>query len=95
VAAGPLPAAGRRRRPFDLGRTHAEVAPGERVPAYGPARTVVDAMRLRHRLGEPVAYRALRHYLASPASRPADLLDYARALGVEGPVRRAAEAVLS
>ncbi|WP_239340677.1 hypothetical protein [Frankia sp. CiP3] len=80
---------------FDLGRVDAEVAPGERVPAYGPARAVVDAMRLRRRLGEPVAYRALRQYLAAPRSRPAELLDYARALAVEGPVRHAVEAVLS
>jgi hypothetical protein len=80
---------------FDLGRIRFDVAPGERVGVYGPARTVVDVMRLRRRLGEPVAYNALRRYLASPGSRPADLLDHARALGVEGPVRRAVEAVLS
>jgi hypothetical protein len=80
---------------FDLGRVQAQVAPGERIGVYDPARTVVDVMRLRHRLGEPVAYRALRRYLASPHSRPADLLDRARALGVEGPVCRAVEAVLS
>jgi hypothetical protein len=57
---------------FDLGRIRAEVAPGERVPAYGAARTVVDVMRLRHRMGEPVAYRALRGSVRSHLAPAAD-----------------------
>ncbi|MFN8076845.1 MAG: type IV toxin-antitoxin system AbiEi family antitoxin domain-containing protein [Kineosporiaceae bacterium] len=40
---------------FGLDRTSVEAAPGEPVPVYSPARTVVDLMRLRHRIGEPVA----------------------------------------
>jgi hypothetical protein len=80
---------------FDLGQAEVEVAPNERVHAYDQARTVVDVMRMRHRLGEPIAFRALRQNLASPGSRPAELLNYARALDVEGPVRHAVEVVLS
>lgn len=80
---------------FDLGRDTFEAAPDERIDVYGPARSVVDAMRLRSRVGEPLALRALRLYLGRRGAKPAELLDYARALDVEGPVRQAVEAVLS
>jgi len=80
---------------FDLGREEAEVAPGERIAVYGPARSVVDAMRMRARVGGPVALRALRRYLTRRGAQPAELLRYARALDVEGPVRQAVDAVLS
>ncbi|WP_166849217.1 type IV toxin-antitoxin system AbiEi family antitoxin domain-containing protein [Isoptericola sp. BMS4] len=76
---------------FDLGRTTIEAAPGEPIPVYDPARTVVDLMRLRHRFGEPIAHSALRRYIATPDARPAQLLKYAAALGVSGPVRAAVD----
>lgn len=76
---------------FELGRTTIEAAPGEPVPVYDPARTVVDLMRLRHRFGEPIAHSALRRYLATPGTRPAQLMKYAAALGVSGPVRAAVD----
>jgi hypothetical protein len=38
---------------------------------------------------------ALRHWVERPDADPAELLDYGRALDVEGPVRHAVEAVLS
>lgn len=72
---------------FELGLATVEAAPGELVRVYDPTRTVVDLMRLRHRFGEPTAHTALRRYLDSAAARPADLLVYARELGVFGPVR--------
>lgn len=57
---------------FDLGLATVEAAPGERVRIYSAERTVVDMMRLRQRLGEPLAFAALRRYLrrrdAAPAS---------------------------
>ena len=56
---------------------------------YDAPRTVVDLMRLRHRLGEPVAHAALFRYLSRPGARPPLLLDYAAALGVYGPMRHA------
>ncbi|WP_020669890.1 type IV toxin-antitoxin system AbiEi family antitoxin domain-containing protein [Amycolatopsis nigrescens] len=80
---------------FDLGRGEFEAAPGEPVPVYDAARSVVDAMRLRHRVGEPVALRALRHYLTRRDARPGDLVSYARQLDVEGPVTKAVDVVLS
>ncbi|WP_442945415.1 type IV toxin-antitoxin system AbiEi family antitoxin domain-containing protein [Nocardioides sp. CCNWLW239] len=74
---------------FEFGLSRVEVAPGEFVRIYDSARTVVDLMRLRHRLGEPLAHTVLNRYLERPGNRPAPVLEYARALGVVGPVRSA------
>lgn len=74
---------------FELGLSTFEAAPGESVRVYDAARTVVDLMRMRHRFGEPVAHSALHRHLARPGSRPANLLEYAEALGVFGPMRAA------
>lgn len=68
-----------------------QAAPGEQVPVYSAARTVVDLMRLRARIGEPVAHLALRRYLARRDARVARLLDLAEALDVLGPTRSAVE----
>lgn len=74
---------------FDLGMSSVEAAPGEYVRIYSTERTVVDLMRLRGRLGEPIAYGALRRYLRWLNARPNDLLSLARELDVLGPLRRA------
>lgn len=74
---------------FDLGLTSFEAGPGEPVRIYDAARTVVDLMRFRKRLGEPIAHVALHRYLTVPGARPALLLDYAEALGTFGPMRAA------
>lgn len=81
---------------FLAGVDQFEAAPGEFVPVYGPARSVVDAMRLRHRTGETQALSALGRYIRQfgGAGVP-ELLRFARLLGVEGPVRTAVEAVLA
>lgn len=81
---------------FRLGVEQFEAAPGEFVPIYGPARSVVDVMRLRHLYGDSLALHALGRYLRAPGQRDiTQLMDLARALGVEGPVRTATEAVLA
>jgi len=74
---------------FELGLSQLEAAPGESVRIYSPTRTVVDLMRLRGRLGEPLAYSALQRYLRSQLAKPGLLLDFAGRLDVYGPVRRA------
>ena len=58
---------------------------------HSPARTVVDLMRFRRRIGESVAHIALRRYLDRRGARPGEPVDLARALGVLGPVRSAVE----
>jgi hypothetical protein len=80
---------------FELGLATEEVAPGERARVYSPERTTVDLMRLRGRLGEPLALSALRRYLRRHDARPGTLLDLARALDVLGPVRAAVDAVIA
>jgi len=81
---------------FQVGVERWEAAPGEFVPVYGPARSVVDLMRLRHLYGESLALHALGRYLRSSERRDiTELMDFARALGVQGPVRAAVEAVLA
>jgi predicted transcriptional regulator of viral defense system len=74
---------------FELGLTHVEAAPGELVRIYDPARTVVDLMRLRHRLGASIALGALHRYLRRGDARPAELLKVAADLRVYGPVLQA------
>jgi hypothetical protein len=74
---------------FELGLASFEAGPGEHVRIYDAARTVVDLMRFRKRLGEPIAHVALHRYLSTHGARPAMLLDYAEALGTFGPMRAA------
>jgi predicted transcriptional regulator of viral defense system len=81
---------------FDLGVGTFEAAPGESVRVYGRARSVVDAMRLRHRIGADLAMHALGRYVRTTGQRGvAELLEFARRLNVEGPIRSAVEAVLA
>ena len=82
-------------RTFDLGRTRFEAASGEWVPVYSPERAVADAMRLRHRVGDQVALRALRAYLSRRDASPASLAELARRLGDAADLIRAVQVVLS
>jgi predicted transcriptional regulator of viral defense system len=70
---------------FGLGRLEQRGEHGERFWISDRERTVVDAFRLRHRIGEDVAHAALRRYLQGRA-QPAQLSDYALTLRVWGPV---------
>jgi predicted transcriptional regulator of viral defense system len=74
---------------FELGLSTVEAAPGEGIRVHDRERTVVDVMRLRHRLGEPLALGALRRYLRRGDARPGRLLALARDLGAFGPIRAA------
>jgi len=76
---------------FELGLSSVDGAPGEPVRIYDPVRTVVDLMRLRHRIGEPAALAALHRYLRRRDARPAELLRMGAALGAYGPIRRAVD----
>lgn len=78
---------------FEPGLSMVEAAPEEWVRIYDPERTVVDLIRFRGRLGEPLAYGALHRLLERRSTRIAKLLDYATALGASGPVRNALDIV--
>jgi predicted transcriptional regulator of viral defense system len=78
---------------FELGLSAVEAAPAELVRIYSAERTIVDMMRMRRRLGEPLVYSALRRYLHRRATHPGELLSLARALDVLGPMRTALDVV--
>jgi hypothetical protein len=54
-------------------------------------RRPANRFRLRHRLGEPIAFGALNRYLRVSGARPGLLLEYAERLDAFGPVARALE----
>ncbi|TVR31084.1 MAG: hypothetical protein EA388_13920 [Nitriliruptor sp.] len=70
---------------FELGRQQVLGQAGERFWISDRERTLVDVFRLRHLVGEDLAYGALREYLRS---RPklARLAEVAQALRAWGPV---------
>lgn len=75
-----------RAATFALGRIEVREESGERFRITDRERTVIDAFRLRHRLGENEAHRALRRYLSQPRPKLARLADLARPLRVSTPV---------
>jgi predicted transcriptional regulator of viral defense system len=81
---------------FTLGVERFEAAPGETIPVYSPARSVVDAMRHRSRIGETLALSALGRYLRrNGRGRVSELQHIARELGALSVIRPAVEAVLA
>lgn len=70
-----------RAETFEIGRTQLALSPDESVPVYSAERTVVDALRLRHLVGESVALAAAKRYLSRQAARPSLLANIARQLG--------------
>ena len=75
---------------FDLRREQVTVAPDEDVPVYDPVRSVVDVLRLRHLVGDDLAYGALRRLLERRRAA-GEVLQVARALRTEGSIRAALE----
>jgi hypothetical protein len=81
---------------FDLDVEPFEAAEGETVRIYSAARSVVDAMRHRRRVGESLALSALGRYLRAHG-RPgaSEIQRVARELSALPAVRLAVEAVLA
>ncbi|MEO3862802.1 type IV toxin-antitoxin system AbiEi family antitoxin domain-containing protein [Acrocarpospora sp. B8E8] len=81
---------------FDLGREEFQAAPGEKIPVYSAPRSVVDAMRHRHLIGENLALSALGRYLRTRGgSAVNELQDMAERLNAMPLIRPAVEAVLA
>ncbi|HEX2740717.1 MAG TPA: type IV toxin-antitoxin system AbiEi family antitoxin domain-containing protein [Rubrobacter sp.] len=76
---------------FELGRERVRLDSGEEIHVYSPERSVVDAVRLRGRVGTDVAYEALRRYLRRPGASSGELLRLARRLRAGGPMASALE----
>ncbi|MDR7382901.1 type IV toxin-antitoxin system AbiEi family antitoxin domain-containing protein [Promicromonospora iranensis] len=69
-----------------------EQVSGVAVPIYSPARSVVDAFRMRGYEGYETATTALRRWLLRRGNQPSELLRIARQLPrAEGPLRTALE----
>lgn len=63
---------------FEVGRKEIRVGAGCTLGLYTPARSIIDAFRIRHLEGGDVAIEALRRWLQSPGNQPAKLLAMAR-----------------
>jgi hypothetical protein len=63
---------------FDIGRTERTLDEHTTIGLYGPQRSIIDAVRLRHREGPELGYTALKRWLGRPGSSPAELLTMAR-----------------
>jgi predicted transcriptional regulator of viral defense system len=75
---------------FELGIQQPELASGERIRIYGPARSVVDALRLRNQLGRDLAFAAARRLLGRERAA-GRILELSRRLRCETPVGEALE----
>jgi Transcriptional regulator, AbiEi antitoxin len=83
------------QRTFELGRQTIEVGGRREIGIYSPERSLVDAIRLRHREGSDIAFEALRNWLDLPGRSPAQLIGMARQFpNAEAALRQALEVLL-
>ena len=80
---------------FDLERRVQRTETDEHLSIYSPERSVVDAMRLAHRVGRDTALHALNRYLRRQGAQPRRLVAIARELGGQRRLTDALEAVMS
>jgi len=80
---------------FDLGREPLDVGARRPIGLYSAERSIVDVVRLRHREGSDVAWKALRRWLARPGRSPGQLIELARQLPRAEPALRQALEVLT
>ncbi|HYZ53845.1 MAG TPA: hypothetical protein VE733_10180 [Streptosporangiaceae bacterium] len=82
-------------RTFELGRDSLDVGARRPLGLYSAERSIIDAIRLRHREGSDIAWEALRRWLNRPGRSPAQLIEFARQFPrAEPAVRRALEILL-
>ena len=80
---------------FDIGRTTVELDEHSSIGVYGPERSIIDAIRLRHREGSDLGYRALRTWLTRRGATPSELISMAHHFPrAEKAVREALEILL-
>jgi hypothetical protein len=83
------------QRTFELGREMMAVGGRREIGMFSAERSLLDAIRLRHREGSDIAFEALRNWLGLPGRSPAQLVAMARQLPqVEAPLRHAFEVLL-
>lgn len=80
---------------FDVGRDVLALDDSSSIGLYSPERSIIDAIRLRHREGNELGYAALKRWLGRPGSSPAELLSMAhRFPQAEKALREALEILL-
>lgn len=80
---------------FEVGRTTLPLDPETSIGIYNPERSIIDAIRLRHREGPDLVYGALKRWLRQRGAAPSTLLAMARHLPqAERPLREALEILL-
>ena len=68
---------------------------GVPVPVFDPAKTVVDCFRFRKHVGLDVALEGLHSAIRSEKAKPAEIVQYARALRIWSVLRPYLEAVVA
>lgn len=63
---------------FDVGRTENRLDDNVAIGLYSPERSIIDAVRLRHREGADLGYEALKRWIRREGSSPSTLLMMAR-----------------
>ena len=81
-------------RTFDLERELVDVGARRPLGLYTAERSIIDAIRLRHREGSDLAWQALRRLLDQPGASPARLIELAQRFPHAEPALRQALAVL-
>ena len=71
---------------YSLGVNKVEIE-GRDIMIYDREKTICDAIRYRRVLGQDITNEAVRNYLGNPGYKVDRLVEYARILRVEGPVR--------
>jgi hypothetical protein len=78
------------RPAFELGRQMVGVGGRSEIGMYSAERSLIDAIRLRHREGSDMDFEALRGWLDLPGRSPAQLIGMARKFPrAEAPLRHA------
>ena|SRR5215472_760186 len=81
-------------RTFDLERELLDVGARRPLGLYTAERSIIDAIRMRHREGSDLAWQALRRWLDQPGASPARLIELAQRFPHTDPALRQALAVL-
>lgn len=79
---------------FDVDRGALELDAQISIGLYGPRRSIIDAIRMRHREGNELGYTALRRWLTRPGASPAELLAMAGRFPQSGKALREALEIL-
>jgi predicted transcriptional regulator of viral defense system len=81
---------------FSIGRETTTLDPVTTIGIYNAERSIIDAIRLRHKIGAEVAYQAIRRYLRQRGPNTGPLMEMARHFPAAEPeLRRILEIRLS